>query len=331
MTDRTAKTAAARNAMIHVLGLEAEHRVLIVSDEQTAGVGAAFRTAAREVGCETAAYTLPEDQRPLAEIPDGLIEQLDSVDIVINCFQAIAEETPFRIKWIVAIGETQRVILGHCPGITESMMIEGPMDVDYAAMQDRADRLIAAFAGAVSTHITTPAGTDLVLDLTDREFVSDVRATVEHGSNLPCGEIFCGPVETGAEGTLVIDGSIGGIDQPTKPVTLTLAGGRITDVISDDPAAVAGVRELTSVDDEASVIGELGIGVNPGAKIVGNMLEDEKAFRTAHIAFGNNTEFPGGRNHSQTHHDFLFHRPTFAVTFADGTQRVLIEDGDIVV
>ncbi len=331
MTDNTAMTVAARDAMIHVLGLEPDHTVLIVTDRKTTTIGEAFQQASAEHGCETSLFLLPQDSRPLAEIPDGMVEQLASVDIVINCFEAIAEETPFRIKWIMAVAETKRVILGHCPGITESMMTDGPMNVDYAEMQDRADRLIEAFANAVSAHITTPAGTDLVLDLTGRPFVSDVHATVEHGSNLPCGEIFCGPVETGADGVLVVDGSIGGIDQPAKPVTITVAGGRINSVVCEEPEAVAGVEKLTSVDAEARVIGELGIGVNPGAKVIGNMLEDEKAFRTAHIAFGNNSEFPGGQNNSQTHHDFLFHEPTFAVTFADGAKKVLIKDGDIVV
>ena len=35
-------------------------------------------------------------------------------------------------------------------------------------------------------------------------------------------------------------------------------------------------------------LGELGIGLNEKAKIVGNMLEDEKVFKTCHIAVGLN-------------------------------------------
>jgi len=62
--------------------------------------------------------------------------------------------------------------------------------------------------------------------------------------------------------------------------------------------------------------------------LTGIMLEDEKALRTAHIAFGNNEDMPGGRNCSCTHRDFLVKEPTFDVTFHDGSRRVLIEAGE---
>ncbi len=72
--------------------------------------------------------------------------------------------------------------------------------------------------------------------------------------------------------------------------------GRIAQVKCDDSDFLAQVETLLAVDEEARVLGELGIGINPGARLTGNLLEDEKAFRTAHIAFGNNEEMPGGKN-----------------------------------
>jgi len=53
--------------------------------------------------------------------------------------------------------------------------------------------------------------------------------------------------------------------------------------------------ELIKVDREASLAGEFGIGLNPKARLTGNLLEDEKAGRTLHIAFGNNMDMPEGR------------------------------------
>jgi leucyl aminopeptidase (aminopeptidase T) len=184
-----------------------------------------------------------------------------------------------------------------------------------------------AFENAVSAHITAPGGTDVTVRIEDRAFRTDVKITNDNAGNLPCGEIWCGPEEDGADGVIVIDGSIGDLGNVSKPLEITVKAGTITGLESEDQDLVQKVEELVNVDQEASVIGELGIGLNPGAKLTGNLLEDEKALDTAHIAFGNNEEMPGGRNRSKTHRDFLFYKPTFEVTFKDGEKRVLIREG----
>jgi leucyl aminopeptidase (aminopeptidase T) len=320
--------ATALDAMIHVLDLVPEDRVLVVTDAETALIGEAFHTAAAQHGCAVQTYLLPEAERPLVEVPPELSEILPGHSVVLNLIQARGAEVPFRIKWILEIVATKSIRMGHAPGITEAMMTGGPLQVDYATMADLAARLMRGFRDAKSAHITTTAGTDLVVDIQDRTFLTDVKATVKRGSNLPCGEVYCGPVETGADGVLVIDGTCAHLGQPSAPVRLTIAGGTVEQVECADTQMQAKVQGLMDVDPEARVIGELGIGINPSARLVNNMLEDEKAFRTAHIAFGNNSEFPGGQNNSQVHHDFLFHRPTLTVTYKDGSRQTLLENGD---
>lgn len=84
-------------------------------------------------------------------------------------------------------------------------------------------------------------------------------------------------------------------------------------------------------DAGARNVCELGIGLNPGARLIGNMLEDEKALRTCHVAFGSNRGMPGGVNESTMHMDYLVHRPTITATDAEGVEAVLLRDGDIVI
>jgi leucyl aminopeptidase (aminopeptidase T) len=320
---------AAQKAMIHVMDLRREDRVLVVTDDPTRAIGDAFFKAAETYGCKVELHVLPERDRPLAEVSPEMAALLEGKDAVINAFKGFSEETPFRVKWIDRITESKKIRLGHCPGITKSMMTEGPMNVDYRAMVKTADRLMKAFENAKSVHITAPAGTDIVVGIEDRGFLTDVHITAEHAGNLPCGEIFCAPEETEADGVLVIDGSFGDVGNVPKPLRITVKAGRADSFESEDPELVAQVEKLTGIDEEARVIGELGIGLNPGAKLTGNLLEDEKAFRTAHIAFGNNKDMPGGRNRSQTHRDFLFYDPTMKVTYKDGSKRTLIDKGQI--
>jgi len=327
MSRRDTMAAAAREAMIHVLDLVPEDRVLVVSDRETAACGEAFVNGARGYGCEVNTYELPEHNRPLHKMPAGMPSLLDDVTVVINAIAGDCREIPFRLQWIHAIEVCGYIRMGHSPGIDEDMMINGPMNVDYGKMLQTARDLIDGFGEAEAVHITTPAGTDLRLALTGRPFVHDLKATVEVGANLPCGEIYCAPVETGANGILVVDGCFACQGPVPSPVTITLSGGRAVDVTGDDDHTVGIINRLMDTDAGARTLAELGIGLNPGARLTERMLEAEKAHRTAHLAFGSNEGFPGGMNHSTTHIDYLILKPSMEVILAGGGSRVVMEDG----
>ena len=331
MADLERMILSARRAMVEVLELKPSDRVLVVQDPQCQKCSQAFFDAARAEGCATTAYVLPDHGRPLKAMPEDMAATVEGQDVVINVMSGSSDEVPFRIEWLTLL-EERDLRVGHSPNIHEDMMDGGPMDVDYGLMVDQADRLIVALDEAVSVQITTPGGTDLALDLQGRRFVTDVKITeTEKGCNLPCGEVYCAPVEDGADGVVVADGSIGGEGPPPSPVTLEVQAGRVTTVRCADPQWQERITQLLDTDTGARTIAELGIGLNPKARLVGIMLEDEKAYRTAHIAFGSNIGMPGGVNESTTHIDYLVHRPTIVARSEDATDRIIVEDGDLCV
>ena len=214
--------------------------------------------------------------------------------VVLNILKAFPEEISFRIKWIFKVEEGRHRKLGHMPGITEDMMMRS-VDVDYTKMKSTANSLLKVLENADKIHITTEEGTDLILGVKGRPFIGDVGVKQSLECNLPCGEVFCGPLETEADGVVVFNASIGDIGLLKIPLKVYLEKGRITKFESEDKELVKRISDLQNVDEDSMVIGELGIGVNPGAVITGNMLEDEKTLGTAHLAFGNNEDFPGWR------------------------------------
>jgi leucyl aminopeptidase (aminopeptidase T) len=321
---------AARNALIHVMQVVPQDRVLIISDSRSTLFSDAFSEAASSCYCHVLVVSLAEQGRPLREVPATVLDAIEDATVVITVFRVMAEEVPFRVSLCLAI-EARPIRFGHAVSITEEMMTGGPMNVDYRKMRGAADSLVQAFTGATTLHITAPAGTDLVITVSGRNFLHEVLATDETAVNLPCGEVYCAPVEDGADGVLVVDGTAGDLGLVAEPVRISVTAGRIDTIECRDHDQLAQVERVLSIDDEAHVIGELGIGVNPGASLVGIMLEDEKAFRTAHIAFGNNEDMPGGNNHSDTHVDLLFQRPTIEATYQDGSHRTLLRDGDILI
>ena len=199
-------------------------------------------------------------------------------------------------------------------------------------MKLTADKIIDALKNAVQIHITTEEGTDVLLGVAGRKFIGDIGVNAGEMCNIPCGEVYCAPLETKASGVIVFNASIGDIGLLKKPLKVFVSNGRITKFESDSSNLVKRITKLTDVDDEAKVIGELGIGLNPSARITGNMLEDEKVLGTAHIAFGNNTDFPGGRkNNSKIHRDYLFYHPTLEIHFADGSNKLLMRQGNFLI
>ncbi|UCF07905.1 MAG: aminopeptidase [Thermoplasmata archaeon] len=323
--------SVAENALKNVLSLTDSESILVITDSDKESIGKAFEHGARRLGAKTSSYLLPESVRPLSEIPDELCPMFRGCHVFVNAFSAYAEETPFRIK-LVKLQRSHNARIGHAPGITEDMMITGPMTADYGEVKDNAKRLLSAFENASFVHITTKEGTDITLNVLGRGFETD--AWVEPGNigNLPAGEIWCAPVEDDADGVILVNGAIGDfLDGVGKPLKITVDSGKIISLECEDKKLVERVRELISLDSMASVIGELGIGLNPRARLTGNLLEDEKAGGTAHIAFGRNAEMPGGKNDSKTHRDFLFYNPTFEVEYENGQRKTVIEEGTVVV
>jgi len=320
---------AANKAMLEVYEVSASDNVLILTDVYSRTIANAFGDACAKIGCEEETYNIDEGKRPLKEPPEELLKKLPGKSVVLNILRAFPEEISFRINWIFKIEEGRYRKLGHMPGITEDMMLRS-VDVDYDKMRSTADSLLKALQNADKIHITTDEGTNLILGVRDRPFVGDVGVKQSLECNLPCGEVFCAPLETEADGVVVFNASIGDVGLLEAPLKVYLAKGRITKLESEDDELVRRISELQGIDKDSMVIGELGIGLNPGAAITGNMLEDEKTLGTAHIAFGNNEDFPGGgKNRSKIHRDYLFHRPTIEVLYLDGTKRLLLTKGKL--
>lgn len=322
-------TASALEALKYIFSPTPADRVLMLSDTFSKNIADAFREALEQLHCRTENFLIEDNSRPLKEIPVELEKLLPEKTIVLNIIKSIPEEIPFRIKWIFKVEENNKVKMGHMPGITEDMMLNS-VNVDFSRMSLKAESLKMGFENAEELHITTQEGTDITLGIKDRKFTSDIGLEERKMCNVPCGEIYCAPEETEAEGVIVFNASIGDIGLLKSPLKVFVHKGKITKFESTDNDLVQRITALSEIDEEAKVIGELGIGLNPGARITGNMLEDEKALGTVHIAFGNNEDFPGGKNRSRIHRDYLFFRPTFEVKYKNGNKKYLIKDGSII-
>lgn len=210
---------------------------------------------------------------------------------------------------------------GFSPGIKMETFLRA-MEVDYPEIRARAAALRDAIQGTSEMRIETPAGTDLTVGLRGRKvFVDDgdIRTPGGHG-NLPCGEIYFSPELGTAQGRIVFDGVIALGSEcvvPTEPVVMEIKDGYVSRIL---PSAHSWAVEAVLKQGEARAlamgkedyarntwgVGEVGLGLNPRAEMIPDMLEAEKVGGTCHVAIGSNydRDLP-----ALTHYDMLMTGP----------------------
>ena len=237
------------------------------------------------------------------------------------------------------------------PSVTVNMF-QRTVPIDYKALRRTSARLKKAFDKAHSAHITSDLGCDLHIGLKGRKAFTDDGDFSKPGTggNLPAGEMYISPELGSSEGTLVYDGCISsdrGVILIKEPIRIKVKHNMVAGI-----AGRAEARQLKSTLERARKttrklaaegkvakrdlpgylknirnLGELGIGLNEKARIVGNMLEDEKVFRTCHIAIGSNYDEDAK---ALIHLDGLIRNPTIEIEDARGGATLVMEKGRLV-
>ena len=196
----------------------------------------------------------------------------------------------------------------------------GAVLVDWDALAERMRTIAARFDAAGEVRVTGD-GTDLTFSLEGRTGWVDAV-----GANMPGGEVFYSPVEDSATGTVAFSeypACYGG--RAVENVRLRFDGGRVIEASagSDEDFLIA----TLDTDAGARVLGEFGIGCNPGIqRHTKNTLFDEKIQGTIHLALGNGFPFIGGTNISAVHWDMVKDLRRGGTIEVDGN--VLQQDGD---
>jgi leucyl aminopeptidase (aminopeptidase T) len=197
------------------------------------------------------------------------------------------------------------------------------MSADMKELRRKGQAVAEALDAGSEARVTCPNGSDLRLSLEGRTAIPDAGELTERGAfgNLPCGEGFIAPA--GAEGELVVDGSIAAVGIPASPVTLTVTDDHLTDATGEEGRRL--MELLTDHGRDGTNVAELGIGTNEKATLTGNVLEDEKILGTCHVAFGASAAI-GGTVQVPVHLDCVVTKPDVAI---DGEP--LVRGGELLV
>jgi len=217
------------------------------------------------------------------------------------------------------------VLIISSPGLTEDMM-NRCVDIDYDWLIRLHKKLKLVVLNSKEIHIKTKAGTNIKTAVHDTRSESDNLLKNKKGAfgNLPTGEIDSGIVREKTNGTIVFDSSFPDIGILKNPVKVKVFNGT-GKIILDNKEAKKINQMLSSFGEKAFLLGELGIGTNPKAKITGNILEDEKVLETVHFAFGNDLSY-NGTNNIPLHLDGVIKEPTIEI---DG--KTIMKNGKLLI
>jgi aminopeptidase len=179
-------------------------------------------------------------------------------------------------------------------------------------------RLIERLEEAREVRIVGPE-TDLTLSVAGRRFLNG-----DGKHNMPCGEVFTGPVEDSANGSIYFGVPVAVAGREVSGVRLRFEGGRVVEASAEKGEEY--LHAMLDADEGARYLGEFGIGTNYGIRrATKNILFDEKLGGTVHLAVGRSYEKTGGKNDSSVHWDLICDLREGGELYADG--EVLQKDG----
>lgn len=201
------------------------------------------------------------------------------------------------------------------------------MTVDWQALAVRTSRLVEAVNRAVWVYVECPNGTVMHICKKGRHAEGDDGLLTADGAfgNLPAGEAYLAPLEGESHGTMVIEW--GPTAKLESPLTLTIADGKVVRIDGNDPLRQR-LEAKFAENPNCRNLAELGIGTNDKASRPDNVLEAEKILGTIHLALGDNTGF-GGTVAAPFHEDYVFYQPTLTLVMPDGSQEIIIDNGQL--
>jgi len=311
---------ASEVALKQCLGVKEGESILVITDEILRGIGLHIWLCARDLNTDAIYIEMLPRKMHGEEPPKPIAEAMKNVDVV------VAPTSKSLTHTIAREEATKRgVRVATMPGITEEIFIR-TMNVDYSYIQRITDVVGDILDKGNIVRIESDNGTNLTFSIGGRKArrSSGILRNPGDWGNLPGGEAYIAPIEGSANGVAIVDGSMASIGKLINPIKIVFKDGYAIDIEGGDEANKL-KQILLQYGQDARNLAEFGIGTNPGAKVSGIVLEDEKVMGTIHIALGNNFGF-GGKVKVPIHLDGVILNPT---VYIDGN--IIMKEGRLLV
>lgn len=203
----------------------------------------------------------------------------------------------YSTPYDIALRENRKLRYLCLYGMNVDMMVRCIGQVDYPILKEFMEKIAAMTREAKQVRVTTPAGGDVTFRMPkteggepdpNRPYTARLGYAHTPGSHMMGGQIGGAPDLASINGTIVFDGSVSPpCGRLEEPVVLTITGGRIVKVEGGNQA-----REFESWlrsfnHPQMFKFAHFNYGFNPGAKLTGNVIEDERVWGCTQWGIGN--------------------------------------------
>lgn len=169
---------------------------------------------------------------------------------------------------------------------------------DWGKIGNQMDKIMKKFKKNSKVHLIGE-GVDL------KFLVHGEKISADKGhENMPGGEIFMAPVRESLNGWIKFDYPAIRDGKEVTDIELKFENGKVIEAKATKNEDF--LKEMLATDENASYVGEFGIGCNPKVtKFTKELLFDEKIGGTIHLALGSAYKENGGGNDSAIHWDIV--------------------------
>jgi leucyl aminopeptidase (aminopeptidase T) len=274
--------------------------VLIVCDPTTAEIGQSLHIATQKRTDRVLLIVMPKSRHHGEEPPSPVAALMRQQQVVIAATKYSLTHTRATRQ---ALKDGARI--ATMPGMTFELYTEGGMTADFQDVKRRISNIANFLRRRRIINVKSETGTDVTFEVNWRDWKLDDNGICNRPrmlTNLPAGKVFILPKEGTMNGTIVIDGSWDStlIDEPVEFIVedgtvVDVKGGTLAATIRQSYGEVA--KKLKAKDRESVwTVAEFGFGMNPSARLVGNVLEDEKRMGSCYFSIGDNTGLGGTSN-----------------------------------
>ena len=169
---------------------------------------------------------------------------------------------------------------------------------DWVKLGEQMERILKRFQKGKHVHLKG-RNVDLHFDVHGKLAKQDLD-----GDNIPCGEIYMAPVRESTEGWIKFEYPAIEAGKEVPDIRLEFNNGKVVKYNCSKNKNF--LKEQLEADENASYLGEFGIGMNKKInKFTKNLLFDEKIGGTIHLALGMAYKDNGGGNDSAIHWDIV--------------------------